>query len=48
MSKKLYVGKFLSENALIDFVRNIMISRENIQTIIHSDGYFYLYYWRVI
>lgn len=48
MNKKLYVGKFLCEDALVDFVRNTTIPRENIQTIIHSDGYFYLYYWRII
>lgn len=46
MPKKLYVGKFLSEDALVDFVCNTTIPRENIQTIVHSDGCFYLYYWR--
>ena len=45
MEKYLYVEWFLSEEALINYVHLKGITKEDIQTIIHSNGRIYLYYW---
>ena len=45
MEKKLYINHFLSDQSVADFINDTSISREDIQTIFHLDGVFYLYYW---
>ena len=44
--KQLQVEWFLTAETLTLFVNNRPIPREDIQTIIHSEGRFYLYFWR--
>lgn len=44
MNYKLHVASFLKEESLVDFI-NENIPREEIQAIIHTNGFIYLYYW---
>lgn len=46
MPKILHVEWFLSAETMVRLINDFPIAREDIQTIIHSDGRFYLYYWR--
>ena len=46
MKKTLRVEWFLTTEVMVGFINDLPISREDIQAIIHSDGRFYLYYWR--
>ena len=46
MKKTLRVEWFLTTEAMVGIINDFPIAREDIQTIIHSDGRFYLYYWR--
>lgn len=46
MEKTLHVEWFLSAEAMVELINVFPIEREDIQAIIHSDGRFYLYYWR--
>lgn len=44
--KQLQIEWFLTAETLTLFVNNCSIPREDIQTIIYSEGRFNLYFWR--
>lgn len=44
--KKLYHKKFISPTSLVEFVNKYNLTPNDIQSIIHENGYVILYYWK--